>query len=58
MTRLQRENGVGRVLRSSVGCAVLTAMACAGDLIYVISAFRSRITAELPGFTSPSLYNR
>lgn len=36
MTRLQKENGIGRALRSSAGCAVFSLAAAAGDLILIL----------------------
>lgn len=50
MTRLQKENGVGRVLRSSVGCGILLTMACVGDLLLILTTLKERYTEELPGF--------
>lgn len=50
MTRLQKENGVGRVLRSSVGCGILLAMACVGDLLLILTTLKERYADELPGF--------
>lgn len=50
LTRLQKETGIGRVLRASIGCAVLLAMACTGDLAYMLLVLKERITAEIPGF--------
>ncbi len=50
VTRLQKENGVGRVLRSSVGCAVLLGMACVGDILFMLLSLKERFVEELPGF--------
>lgn len=50
MTRLQKENGIGRVLRSSIGCTVLLFIACIGDVLYILIALKDRAGAELPGF--------
>ncbi len=36
MTRLQKENGIGRVLRSSTGCAVCALAAVAGDAALIL----------------------
>ena len=36
-TRLQREKGFGRVLRSSMGCFVFLCIACAADLVRILS---------------------
>ena len=37
MTRVQKETGVGRVLRSAAGCAVLILAALAGVLVFLFS---------------------
>lgn len=37
MTRLQKENSIGRVLRSAAGCAILNLAALIGDLILVLT---------------------
>ena len=50
MTRLQKENGMGRVLRSSVGCGVLLAMACVGDILFMLLTLKERFTEEILGF--------
>ncbi|MBP3540675.1 MAG: hypothetical protein J6K72_02485 [Clostridia bacterium] len=50
MTRLQKENGVGRVLRSSVGCGVLLAMASLGDILFMLLTLKERYTEEILGF--------
>ena len=50
MTRLQKENGIGRVLRSSVGCGVVLTIACIGDIIYMLFSLRGSFTKEIPGF--------
>ena len=47
MTRLQKEKGVDRVLRSSAGCAVCALAAAAGDLIGLLAAQAG--AGELPG---------
>lgn len=36
MTRVQRETGVGRVMRSMMGCGVITALAVIGDAAFVL----------------------
>ena len=36
MTRLQKENGVGRVLRSAAGCALCIAAALIGEAVWLI----------------------
>lgn len=48
MTRVQKENGVGRVLRSAVGSMVLLAMACVGDVIFMAAA--KNFATEMSGF--------
>lgn len=50
MTRLQKENGIGRVLRSSVGCSIILLMASVGDIIYMIFSLKGSWTKEIPGF--------
>ena len=35
MTRVQRENGIGRFMRSCIGCGVLTGLAVVGDVVYM-----------------------
>lgn len=50
MTRLQKENGAGRVLRSSVGCMVLLSMACIGDLVFMAFTLRERYLEEVLPF--------
>lgn len=50
MTRLQKENGIGRVVRSSLGCAVLLGAACAGDIIYLLNASSEGRELEWLGF--------
>lgn len=49
MTRLQKESSVGRVLRSSVGCAAFVGMACLGDVFFLINSGRGQLAQELPG---------
>ena len=47
MTRLEKENGAGRVLRSSAGCMICTAASLIGDFVYLcVSGQASR---EWPG---------
>ncbi|MGN0762317.1 MAG: hypothetical protein ACI4MK_02970 [Aristaeellaceae bacterium] len=48
MIRTQREKGVGRVMRSALGCMVLLGMAALGDAVFL--AVGGQATAELPGF--------
>lgn len=50
MTRLQKENSMGRILRSSIGCALLLGMACVGDIIYMLVSLKEQVSAEFPGF--------
>lgn len=50
MARYQMEKGIGRVLRSSVGCGVLLAMACLCDLFFMLLTLQQDFTKELPGF--------
>ena len=50
MTRLQKENGIGRVLRSSVGCGVILLMASIGDIIYMLVSLKGSFAKEIPGF--------
>ena len=47
MTRLQKENGLGRILRSSAGCAVFTFAALLGDCVSLLAG--SRAQEEWPG---------
>lgn len=49
LTRLQKETGPGRVLRSAVGCGVLLSMAVIGDLIFLFTSPAARQNGELPG---------
>lgn len=48
MTRVQRETGVGRVMRSAMGCMILLGTAAVGDVIFMIC--RANWAAEAPGF--------
>ena|GEM_PF-2143728 len=48
MTRLQKENGSGRVLRSSAGCAVFIVITLICDLIFLL--FRHGPAREWIGF--------
>lgn len=36
MTRVQKETGVARLMRSMIGCGVFTAMAALGDLVFML----------------------
>ena len=47
MTRLQKENGLGRILRSSAGCAIFTFAALLGDCVFLLAGSRAR--EEWPG---------
>ena len=47
MTRLQKENGIGRVLRSSAACMILTGCAVIGDIILLLSG--GKTGPEWPG---------
>jgi len=48
MTRLQKENGPGRVLRSGAGCFLLSAAALTGDLVLMTAG--GQASREGPGF--------
>jgi len=48
MTRVQKENGVGRILRSATGAMILMMIACVGDIIFVLRS--GDMKAELAGF--------
>ena len=50
MTRVQKEKGVGRVLRSAVACAVFMFMAGIGDLVFMCVNFERHARAEWPSF--------
>ena len=52
MTRLQKETGPGRVLRSAAGCGILLAMACVGDLIFALTSPFARESGELKGLVT------
>lgn len=47
MKRVERETGVGRVMRSMIGCGVITALACAGDAVFLL---RNGFSGELAAF--------
>lgn len=47
MTRLQKENGIGRVLRSSAGCAICLCAALVGDLVLMLTG--GQVAREWPG---------
>ena len=48
MTRVQRETGIGRVMRSAMGCMILLFIAMVGDVIFM--ARNGNFAAEFPGF--------
>jgi len=48
MTRVQKENSAGRILRSATGCMILMMMACVGDVIFLLRS--GSMKAELGGF--------
>ncbi len=48
MTRLQMENSLGRILRSSVACLILAGCALVGDVILLVSG--GEADREWPGF--------
>ncbi|MGN0971543.1 MAG: hypothetical protein ACI4OY_06275 [Aristaeellaceae bacterium] len=48
MIRTRREKGIGRVMRSSLGCMVLLGMATLGDVVFLITG--GQALQELPGF--------
>ena len=48
MIRTQREKGVGRVMRSALGCMVLLGMAALGDVVFLVVG--GQALQELPGF--------
>ena len=52
MTRLQKETGPCRVLRSAAGCGILLAMACIGDIIFVLASPIARQDGELKGLVT------
>ena len=41
MTRLEKENGIGRILRSAAGCTICSLAALAGDLVFLLSSGRA-----------------
>lgn len=47
MTRLQKENGIGRVLRSAAGCTVFSAAALVGEAVFLLSSGDASL--EWPG---------
>lgn len=49
MTRLQKETSLGRILHSSIGCTIFLAMACTGDVIYMLVSLKERAMKETPG---------
>lgn len=49
MTSTQKEKGIGRVMRSAMGCMILLLTACVGDVVFMIRS--GKWTAELPAFS-------
>ena len=47
MTRLQKENSIGRILRSAVGCTVFSFAALPGEVIFLLSG--GDASREYPG---------
>ena len=47
LRRVQRETGVGRMLRSAIGCAVCAGLAVLGDCVFLFAGGAAR--EELPG---------
>ena len=47
MTRLQKENGIGRILRSAAGCTVFSAAALVGEAVFLLSS--GNASREWPG---------
>lgn len=48
MTRVQKETGIARLLRSLMGCGVLTAMALLGDVVFMArNGFAGEVLAAL-----------
>ena len=47
MTRLQKENGIGRILRSAAGCMICSFAALLGDIVFLLAG--SRAGEEWPG---------
>lgn len=47
MTRLQKENGIGRVLRSAAGCSICSFAALLGNIIFLFAG--SQAEKEWPG---------
>ena len=47
MTRLQKENGIGRILRSAAGCAIFSMAALLGNIVFLFAA--SQAEKEWPG---------
>lgn len=48
MTSTQKEKGIGRVMRSAMGCMVLLLTACVGDVIFMIRS--GNMALEIPAF--------
>lgn len=47
MTSVQKEKGIGRVMRSAMGCMLMTGAAAAGDVIFLLSG--NALRTEWPG---------
>ena len=47
MTRLRKENGIGRILRSAAGCTVCAFAAILGDIVFLLAG--SQAGKEWPG---------
>ena len=47
MTRVERETGVGRVMRSMIGCGTVTALSCVGDAVFML---RNGFAGEMHAF--------
>lgn len=47
MTRLQKENGIGRILRSAAGCAICSLAALTGNIVFLFAGLQAE--KEWPG---------
>lgn len=47
MTRVQAETGIGRVMKSHLGCGILSGLAAAGDVVFTLVS--GRFSEEWPG---------
>lgn len=50
MTRVQKEKGIGRTLRSAIGCAVFMGMAAIGDIVFMCIHMEQHAKAEWISF--------